>query len=311
MSGLYIKLFTGFYSNRKTARLRSRIGDDAFWIPPRLWAYAAEHQADGNFSGYTSEELAMLLGCDKHASSILAALTACGFIDEGGMLHDWEEHNGFHSTFSKRAQKAADARWKKEKNQKKEVNTDTETDTETSIASSMLVACSKDASSIETSKASATASLGGLETPLATNTKPAPEKPPSDGKAAKIEAFKIRVGSMMKRRPTTAWSEKEMKALKFVLTLETPEEDILTLERYYGTDNPYLRRDILTLLNNWNGEIDRAKRPTGATCGRHQGGDGRANRNADIADLERWRADFHKDAAEAARAGDCGPDFGA
>jgi hypothetical protein len=120
MSGLYIKLFTDFYSHRKTARLRARVGDDAFWIPPRLWAYAAEHQIDGDFSGYSSEELAMLMGCDKHASSILEALLAAGFLDADGKIHDWADHNGFHSTFSNRAKKAADARWKKEKKQKKE-----------------------------------------------------------------------------------------------------------------------------------------------------------------------------------------------
>ncbi len=142
MSNLYIKVFTDFYANRKTARLRAKIGDDAMWIPPRLWAYAAEHQSDGDFSGYSSEELAFLLGCNKHASSILEALKECGFIDETGIIHDWEEHNGFHSTFSERAKTAAKARWaKKEKKQKKEViKTDTDTETETSIASSMLQA---------------------------------------------------------------------------------------------------------------------------------------------------------------------------
>lgn len=29
MSSIYVKLFTGFYDHRKTARLRARIGDDA------------------------------------------------------------------------------------------------------------------------------------------------------------------------------------------------------------------------------------------------------------------------------------------
>lgn len=140
MANLYIKVFTDFYANRKTAQLRAKIGDDAMWIPPRLWAYAAEHQSDGDFSSYSSEELAFLLGCNKHASSILEVLKECGFIDETGIIHDWEEHNGFHSTFSERAKTAAKARWaKKEKKQKKELlNTDTET--ETSIASSMLQA---------------------------------------------------------------------------------------------------------------------------------------------------------------------------
>jgi uncharacterized phage protein (TIGR02220 family) len=113
MSRLYIRVMTGFYSHRKTVRLRVKIGSDAFWIPPRLWAYAAEHQPDGNLSGYTSAEIAELIGCPKYASSILQALKDCGFIDENGFIHDWPEHNGYHDTFSKRAKIAAAARWGK------------------------------------------------------------------------------------------------------------------------------------------------------------------------------------------------------
>lgn len=260
MSGLYIKLFTEFYSHRKTARLRARIGEDAFWIPPRLWAYAAEHQNDGDFSEYSSQELAMLIGCDKHASSILQALKECGFIDHDGKIHDWEEHNGFHSTFSRRAKAAADARWaKKEKKQKKEKyihkDTEIETETETSIATSML-------------EASAEASLFKIpkdneKSPSATETSTDDGKSQEDGKAIEIEAFRIRVGSMLRRRPTTAWSQKEMKALKAVMALKTPEEDICDLEKRYSSGDRFLRRDIITLLNNWNGEIDKAKNPNG------------------------------------------------
>src|ERR1035437_25626 len=113
MSQLYIRVKTGFYTHRKTVKLRSKIGNDAFWIPPRLWAYAAENQPDGNMESYTSEEMSELLGCQRYASSILQALKDCGFVDKNGMIHDWEEHNGYHKTFSDRAKKAADARWGK------------------------------------------------------------------------------------------------------------------------------------------------------------------------------------------------------
>ena len=105
---------TSFYTHRKTVKLKIALGTDAYWIPPRLWAYAAENQPDGNFSAYASDEIAELLGCPKHASSILQALKGCGFIDEStGVIHDWAEHNGYHESFSKRAKKAAEARWKK------------------------------------------------------------------------------------------------------------------------------------------------------------------------------------------------------
>jgi hypothetical protein len=128
VSTLYIRLYSSFFTNRKTVRLRAKIGDDAFWVPPRLWAYAADNQPDGDFSGYTSEEIAMLVGCEKHASSIRQALLDAGFLDASGKIHDWEEHNGYHKTFSDRAKHAADSRWGKERDKDKDI------DRETSIA---------------------------------------------------------------------------------------------------------------------------------------------------------------------------------
>lgn len=109
---LYVRVFTSFWNHRKTAKLRARIGDDALWLPARLWCYAAENQPDGNFEKYSAEELAMLLGYFKDATSMLQALQEAGFMD-GMCIHDWEEHNRFHDTFASRAKKAADARWKK------------------------------------------------------------------------------------------------------------------------------------------------------------------------------------------------------
>lgn len=95
-------------------KLRAIIGDDAFWVPPRLWAYAAENQPDGDLSGY-GNELAMLIGCDKHASSMLQALKDSGFVDADCRIHDWQEHNGYHEAYATRAKIAAAARWAKKK----------------------------------------------------------------------------------------------------------------------------------------------------------------------------------------------------
>ena len=113
MSRLYIRVMTGFYTHRKTVKLRSKVGSDANWIVPRLWAYAAENQPDGDLSNYSSEEIAEILGCSKYATSILQALKDCRFVDENGMIHDWSEHNGYHEKYSHRAKIAAAARWSK------------------------------------------------------------------------------------------------------------------------------------------------------------------------------------------------------
>ena len=75
-----------------------------------------------------------------------------------------------------------------------------------------------------------------------------------------LEAFRLRVGAMVRRRPTTHWSTKEIKALKEIFDFNTPEEDLVALEARYQSDDKYLRRELMTLLNNWNGEIDKSRR---------------------------------------------------
>lgn len=108
---LFIRVQTSFWTHRKTMRLRARIGDSAFWLPPRLWSYAAENQPDGNFADYSAQELAMLLGYSEDAQAMLQALQELGFMD-GMEIHDWNEHNAYHQTFADRAKKAAEARWR-------------------------------------------------------------------------------------------------------------------------------------------------------------------------------------------------------
>ena len=132
---LYIRLYTNFFTHRKTAKLRASLNsDDAYWIPPRLWAYAADHQPDGDFSKYDSGELATLLGCPQYAKALLQALKDEGFVTPEGYIHDWEEHEGYHQVFSDRAKTAADARWEAVRIRKEKKGHDT------SIASSMIEA---------------------------------------------------------------------------------------------------------------------------------------------------------------------------
>ena len=66
-----------------------------------------------------------------------------------------------------------------------------------------------------------------------------------------------RIAAMKNRRLTTEWSEKEIKAYKAIGII--PEEDLAMMEEYYASGCDYLRRDMLTLLNHWQGEVDRAR----------------------------------------------------
>jgi len=95
-----------------------------------------------------------------------------------------------------------------------------------------------------------------------------------------LEAFRLRVGALIKRRPTTQWSTKEIKALKEIFDFNTPEEDLVALEARYQSDDKYLRRELMTLLNNWNGEIDKSRSTSPS------GNNGTGAYSANIADYQ-------------------------
>jgi len=73
------------------------------------------------------------------------------------------------------------------------------------------------------------------------------------------DSLRYRINKWFSRRENTEWSEKELKALKPIIKLKTPESDLQLLDARYESKNKYRRKDILTLLNNWNTEIDRCK----------------------------------------------------
>lgn len=139
LMSLYVRLECSFYRHRKTLRLQAVLKDDAKWVPPALWCWAAENQPDGDLSKYTAEEIAVLIGYNKDATRMLQALQTVGFVDENMHMHDWEEWNGYHSAWHERAKIAANARWSKEKEKQKEKREE-KTGQEPSIATSMLQA---------------------------------------------------------------------------------------------------------------------------------------------------------------------------
>jgi len=63
------------------------------------------------------------------------------------------------------------------------------------------------------------------------------------------------LNSVFSRKETTRWSEKEIAALK---KLTITDHDLQLIIKLYNSNYEYKRRDLLTLLNNWQGEIDRA-----------------------------------------------------
>lgn len=70
------------------------------------------------------------------------------------------------------------------------------------------------------------------------------------------------IGGWFGRRSTTLWSREEAAALEALGALDP--EDLDVLQRFYRADHPaeadYRRRNVVTLLNNWNAEVDKARR---------------------------------------------------
>lgn len=79
-------------------------------------------------------------------------------------------------------------------------------------------------------------------------------------KKKRMEEIKTRLSGIFRRRPETKWSEKEQGA--FVKASPIHPADLAAVECYYAEsipqDRDYRRRDLLTLLNHWPGEVDRA-----------------------------------------------------
>lgn len=235
---LYIKLSTNFFSHVKTLRLKALIGNDAFWIPPRLWVYAAEHQPDGDISKYSAEEIASLIGYTGDAQGMLLAMLKASFLDPDPLrIHDWEEHNGFHKSFAERASKAAKARWEGVKNEKVGGGEDKRRD---EMTQALLQAMPQASVSIA----------------------------PSIQNGWNPSKFQLRLGALFNRRPTTVWSKEEIKSFKRIT--EPEETDLLKLEAYYRFKWPenadYRKRDLITLLNNFDAALDRARTWREPTC---------------------------------------------
>ena len=100
---------------------------------------------------------------------------------------------------------------------------------------------------------------GGEESAELNLSMPAQTQPPKA--KAKVQ---LRAERLMARRESTPLTSGEARAYsKNRAAIEaTTEDDWKLLERFYAApqSKTYARKDLATLLNNWNGEIDRARK---------------------------------------------------
>jgi hypothetical protein len=92
------------------------------------------------------------------------------------------------------------------------------------------------------------------ETDQEQETEKVPRKPKTDWTPTPEQ---IAINGWFARRDSTPWSEKEIKAFN-AIPRQTILDGIKDMSAYYLSDHKTLRHDILTLLNNWTGEMDRA-----------------------------------------------------
>ena len=74
-----------------------------------------------------------------------------------------------------------------------------------------------------------------------------------------FENLKERVNKLFNRRESTAWSDKETKQLKAVAKREGVLEELAEIETLYNSGYEYRRKDVITFLNNFSTELDRAR----------------------------------------------------
>jgi len=93
-----------------------------------------------------------------------------------------------------------------------------------------------------------------MDLPPATTPPPAPEHK---------SALQLRAEAIFNRRPEVPLTSGEARAFKKSKPAieATTEADWLLLEKFYAApqSETFTRKDLATLVNNWNGEIDRAK----------------------------------------------------
>lgn len=67
-----------------------------------------------------------------------------------------------------------------------------------------------------------------------------------------------RIAVLFGRKLTTEWSDKEIQAFKKIA--KQPDEDFELVEKLYQSEYEFLRHDLQTFLNNFTGEVDKARK---------------------------------------------------
>lgn len=106
----WYKFPTSFFEEPRTFRLRKAIGDPAWWVPVRLWAFAASQDGSGDLSGYDAADIADAIHYTGNAIALMDALTP-DFMDKKRRIVGWKELFALAESRRRAAIKGASARW--------------------------------------------------------------------------------------------------------------------------------------------------------------------------------------------------------
>lgn len=116
-----IRLQVTFPSHPKIIKLKKTLGAEAVLCLINLWIWTAMNKPDGILSDMDSGDIAIISqwpeDVDEYTNT-LVKFRLLDAIDGGFTVHDWQNNNPWASdakSRSEKARKAAESRWKKEK----------------------------------------------------------------------------------------------------------------------------------------------------------------------------------------------------
>lgn len=107
----WFKFPVSYWHDPRMFKLRKLVGDDALWLPARMWTFAVSQEGTGDLSEYSSAELAEALRYRGHAKRLRDAFTKAGYIDKNGRVVGWKELYALAASRKRSARTAAKARW--------------------------------------------------------------------------------------------------------------------------------------------------------------------------------------------------------
>lgn len=90
------------------------------------------------------------------------------------------------------------------------------------------------------------------------NNKNNPYISPQDNTREITAELKRRINKLYNRRESTTWSNKEITALRQIAKRNGVLDEMTAIENLYNSGYEYRRRGVITFLNNWATEYDRA-----------------------------------------------------